>query len=258
MPDSPPAVRQKLLLTLATLVEREAESSRSWRRWTTASRRDGAHRRRRRGDRISSLLRRLGHQDRGHRGAAARRRRATPSTSPTPCASRSAWWARSSPGTSRCSWRRGRSAPRSRPAAPSCSSRPSRRRSRRCCSAELALEAGLPAGRAQRRHRRRRDGRRGAGRAPRHRQDLVHRLDRGRQADRAGRERQPEARLAGAGRQVAESCFAGRRPRRGGRTARRSAIFFNSGQVCTAGSRLFVARATVDEVVEKLAGARRR
>ena len=61
---------------------------------------------------------------------------------------------------------------------------------------ELIAEAGIPGRRRQHRHRLRRDGRRRARRASRRRQGRLHRLDRGRQADRQGRRRQPEAGLA--------------------------------------------------------------
>ena len=50
------------------------------------------------------------------------------SSTPTPCGSRSAWSARSSPGTSRCSWPPGSSARPWPPGTPWSSSRPSRRR----------------------------------------------------------------------------------------------------------------------------------
>ena len=118
---------------------------------------------------------------------------------------------------------------------------------------ELALEAGIPAGRPQRRHRRRRD-RRGARRAPGRRQDRVHRLDRGRPRDRR------EARAATLKRVTLEL---------GGKSANMilpdadlkaalggsfQGIYFNSGQACNAGSRLFVHKDQFDEVV---VGARR-
>ncbi len=61
----------------------------------------------------------------------------------------------------------------------------------------------LPGRRAERRHRRRRD-RRGARRPSRRRQDLVHRLDRGRPRDRRQGGPRAEARDARAGRQVGQ------------------------------------------------------
>ena len=120
---------------------------------------------------------------------------------------------------------------------------------------ELICEAGLPDGRRQHRHRLRRDRRRGARRPPRRRQGRLHRLDRGRQADRPGRRRQPQEGLAGARRQVAEHRLRRRRPRDGRSPAPRSAIFFNHGQCCCAGSRLFVEQPIFDKVVEGVADA---
>ena len=82
--------------------------------------------------------------------------------------------------------------------------------------AELCDEVGLPARGRQHHHRRRAHGRGDRG-PPRHRQDRVHRLDRGR-ADhphRDGRER--EEAVARAGRQVAIHRVPRRRPRQRGR-----------------------------------------
>ena len=67
----------------------------------------------------------------GPRRATSRSSTTTPS--PTTSTSRWASSARSSRGTSRCSWRPGSSHRRWPPATPSCSSRPSRRRRRSCC-----------------------------------------------------------------------------------------------------------------------------
>ena len=117
---------------------------------------------------------------------------------------------------------------------------------------ELALEAGLPPGDPQRGHGRRRD-RRGARRRPWRRQDRVHRLDRRRPRDRAEvrRRRSSGSRSSSAARaptssfptptssQAIKGSFQG--------------IYFNSGQACNAGSRLFVARELFDEVTERLA-----
>ena len=73
---------------------------------------------------------------------------------------------------------------------------------------------GLPRRRVQRRHRLRPGSGRGAGRSSRRRQDHLHRLGLDRRADlRAGRQ-DPEARLARAGRQVAQHRVRGLRPRR--------------------------------------------
>ena len=79
-----------------------------------------------------------------------------------------------------------------------------------------------------------------ARRASRRRQGRLHRLDRGRQADRPGRRRQPEARLAGARRQVAGDRVPGRRPRQCDRRAppaRSSTIRANAARPARACSR---------------------
>ncbi len=76
--------------------------------------------------------------------------------------------------------------------------------------------SGLPRGRGEHHHRLRRDRGRGHHRAPGRRQGLVHRLDRGRQADPQGRDRESEARHARARRQVADHRVPRRRYRRGG------------------------------------------
>ena len=81
---------------------------------------------------------------------------------------RSASPGRSSRGTSRCSWPRGRSRPRSRAATP-CVLKPAETTPLTALLlAKIIEEAELPAGRRQHRHRRGRD-RRGARRAPRRR-----------------------------------------------------------------------------------------
>ena len=84
-------------------------------------------------------------------------------------------------------WPRGRSGRRWLRETRSCSSRREQTPLTALRMAELALEAGLPAGRVQRASRLGLDGGRGAGAAPRRRQDRVHRIDRGRQADHARR-----------------------------------------------------------------------
>ena len=123
---------------------------------------------------------------------------------------------------------------------------------------ELALEAGIPGGRAQRRDRRRRD-RRGAGRAPGRRQDRLHRLDRGRARDRreALRPRRSSAsRSSSAASRPTSSC-----PTPTSTPAIKGAfsgIYFNTGQACNAGSRLFVQKDQFDDVVVRARrGARR-
>ena len=116
---------------------------------------------------------------------------------------------------------------------------------------ELIMEAGFPGGRRQHRPGLRRDRGRRAGGASRCRQDRLHRFDRSRQADRPRRRRQSEESFAGTGRQVSECRL--QRCRYG--TAipgSASAIFFNHGQCCCAGSRLYV------EKVSFRPGGRRR
>ena len=136
------------------------------------------------------------------------------SSSPTPATSRSASSARSSPGTSRCSWRPGSGARPWRPAARSSSSRPSRRRSPRCAWPSW-LEAGFPDGVV--------NVVPGFGRrpgaalvdAPGRRQGRLHRQHRGRQdIIAAGAAEQPEAGHARARRQDAQHRLRRRRPRR--------------------------------------------
>src|SRR5690606_9672145 len=63
---------------------------------------------------------------------------------------------------------------------------------------------------------------------------------------------QPQAGLAGAGRQVAQHHPAGRpRPRRR-RRHRRLGIFFNAGEMCTAPSRLLVHRSVAGRVLDRI------
>ena len=122
--------------------------------------------------------------------------------------------------------------------------------------AEQSPLTALRLGRARRRGRaargrpQRRPGLRpaaGPGARPPHRRRLhrVHRLDRGRQAVPALRGRvEHEARVARVRRQEPEHRLRRLpRPRRRRRAAAACGIFFNQGEVCTAGSRLVVARA---------------
>ena len=99
--------------------------------------------------------------------------------------------------------------------------------------------------RRQHRHRLRRDRRRGAGRAPRCRQGRVHRIDRGRQADRAGGRRQPEEGHARSWAASRPNIVFADADHRGAVEGAANAIFFNHGQCCVAGSRLFVAGESV-------------
>ena len=79
--------------------------------------------------------------------------------------------------------------------------------------AELIAGSRFPSGRSQHPDRVRRDRGSGACRASRRRQGGLHRLDRGRQADRPGRCRQSEESVAGTRRQVAGDHPARRRSR---------------------------------------------
>jgi Aldehyde dehydrogenase family len=78
----------------------------------------------------------------------------------------------------------------------------------------------LPTGRGQHRARARSGRRRAAGRPPGRAEGLLHRLDRGRPADRAGVRRQPQAPAARAGRQGRQHRLRRRRPGRGGQRLR--------------------------------------
>ena len=81
----------------------------------------------------------------------------------------------------------------------------------------IAARRGAPRGRAQRRRRAGLGLRQAAGRAPRRRQDRLHRLDRGRARDRGRRRADDQAGDARARRQVGERRLRRRRPRGGGR-----------------------------------------
>ena len=117
--------------------------------------------------------------------------------------------------------------------------------------AEICARGRAAAGRGQHRHRRRRD-RRGARRAPRRRQDRVHRLDRSRAASSARRRRAPA--------RSSRSSWAASRPFIVFDDADLDsvvegvvdAIWFNQGQVCCAGSRLLVQEGVAERLIEKL------
>ena len=125
--------------------------------------------------------------------------------------------------------------------------------------AELAIEAGLP------------DGvfnvvpgfGQTAGKALALHMDVdciaLHRLDRHRQGDDAVRGAvEPEARVARVRRQVAEHRHGGlSRSRSRAATAAAFAIFFNQGEMCSAGSRLIVEASIKDAVLEKIAAVGR-
>ena len=106
--------------------------------------------------------------------------------------------------------------------------------------AELALEAGLPEGVVNVVAGPGRTCGAAARRAPRRRQDRVHRLDRGRTRDRGGRGGDDQAGDAGAGRQVARTSCSPTRTSRPPRPRRRCAVFGNAGQDCCARSRILV------------------
>ena len=136
--------------------------------------------------------------------------------------------------------------------APWCSSPPSRRRCRRCASASSCRRPGCPhgvvnivtgfgdAGAALAAQRRRRQGR-------------LHRLDRGRQADRAGRGGQPQEGHARARRQEPATSSTPTPTCEAAIAGAANGIFFNHGQCCNAGSRLYIEKDVFDEVVAGVA-----
>ena len=112
---------------------------------------------------------------------------------------------------------------------------------------------GRPARRSgQHRYRLRRHRWRSAGRAPRCRQGRLHRLHRGRQADRAGRHGQPEEGLAGTRRQEPQHRLRRCRPEPRSR-ARPTRSSSTTGSAACAGSRLYVEQDSFDEVVDGVA-----
>ena len=117
---------------------------------------------------------------------------------------------------------------------------------------ELIMEAGFPEGVVNIVPGIRRDRRSRAGRSSRCRQGRLHRIDRSRQADRPCCRRQSEKsslELGGKSPNVVfkdadlETAIPGAA----------SAIFFNHGQCCCAGSRLYVEKSVYDQVVEGVA-----
>ena len=118
---------------------------------------------------------------------------------------------------------------------------------------ELAQDV-IPAGVLQRRHRRRRPGRRAARRASGHRSRLADRRRRDREADRAERRRHAQARAPRARRQGADGRVRRRRP---GAVAEgiKIAGYWNSGQDCTAGSRVIAGPKIYDQLLEALVPA---
>ena len=134
-----------------------------------------------------------------------------------------------------------------RPAAPSSSSRPSRRRS---------PPSGWPGPRTrpacrrrpERAHRARPRRRPAAARAPGGRQDQLHRLQGDRSAHHADLCRLAEAGDPGASAARPEHRLRRRRPGRG-HPRQRVGHLRQPGEVCSAGSRIFVERAVYDEVL---------
>ena len=114
---------------------------------------------------------------------------------------------------------------------------------------------GRPAGRrAEHRHRLRPRGRRGAVGPSGHRSHLLHRLAADRQDGGARRRRQPRARHAGTGRQVAADRVRRRRPD-AAMPVLLAAIIQNAGQTCSAGSRVLIQRGVYETVLKRLSEA---
>ena len=107
---------------------------------------------------------------------------------------------------------------------------------------ELMLEAGVPPGVVNIVPGYGETAGAALGRASGRRQGRLHRLAPDRPEDRAGLCRQSEARVARARRQVARHRLRRRRSRRRRFRAPAMAVFANSGQICSAGTRLFVER----------------
>ena len=130
--------------------------------------------------------------------------------------------------------------------------------------AEIIEEVGLPAGVFNLVHRLRPGRRRGDRGAPGRRHGLVHRLDRApASASREVARRNRQARRARARRQVAERDPRRRRPRRPRSSHGVSSCFLNSGQTCTALTRMLVparaaaeAEAIAAAVAEQIDGRR--
>ena len=89
------------------------------------------------------------------------------------------------------------------------------------------------------------------------RQGLAHRRGRHRQGGHGRRGGDAEARDAGARRQVAADRLRRRRPRQRGRRARCSANFYSAGEVCSNGTRVFVAARAPRRVPRAAGGADR-
>ena len=85
-----------------------------------------------------------------------------------------------------------------------------------------------------------------AGRAPRRRQDRLHRLDRGRPSDRRRRGGDDQARDAGARRQVRRTLSSPTPTSSAAAASAPGAVFGNAGQDCCARSRILVEAAVLD------------
>ena len=118
--------------------------------------------------------------------------------------------------------------------------------------ARIAEEAGLPDGRPQRGHRVRPRGRRAAAHPSAGRQDLLHRLEGRRQAascaPRADQLKRVTLELGGKSPNIVFADAPSRRPS----PAPATAIFGNQGEVCSAGSRVFVERAIYDDALQAM------
>jgi len=163
--------------------------------------------------------------------------------------SRSVSRGRSFLGIFRCSWRRGKSRPRSRAATPSCSSPPKPRASRRCGWRRFFRKRNCRR-RGEHRHRRGRD-RRGARQSSGHQQARFHRKHGGRQAHCTGGRRHKKETYARTRRQGGEHLFEDA-PIDQAIEGVINGIYFNQGHVCCAGSRLFVQEGIYSKVIKKL------
>ena len=125
--------------------------------------------------------------------------------------------------------------------------------------AELAVEAGMPAGRVQRGAGLRPHRRQGAGAAHGRGLHRVHRLDRHRQGGHAAtpRSRTSSRCRSSAAASRPTSCSPTARTSTSAATAAAYAIFFNQGEMCSAGSRLLVQESIKDAMLEKIAAVGR-
>ena len=138
---------------------------------------------------------------------------------------------------------------RSRPAAPWCSSLRKSRHFSAQIFAEILDAAGVPAGVFNLIQGKGSGRRRGDGQPSRYRHDLVHRLDARRRRNRQERRGHRQARVPGAGRQEPQHhsrrCGISRRTSPSGVAG----MMGNSGQTCSAPSRMLVPKARMDEAI---------